>query len=276
MTGQASAPEQGEGAQPLAGKVAIVAGASAGVGRAYALALAGEGATVIAVARRLGDGSGAAPARNTLVEVVQAAQGLPGRVHAHACDLTAEQDVARMVEQTVVNFGRIDILVNNAGIYPRHPALEVTREQWDASLEINLRAPYLTIRHAAPHMIRQQSGSIVNITSGAAGHFPKGSPAHDGMLTYAISKAALNRLTTFMAEELKEHGVAVNAMSPGTVRTDIWETVDPNELVAKSGARIKDATPEILGPALLFLARQTAQGVTGQILHNDEFGKSWP
>jgi len=259
----------------FSGKVAVVTGASTGIGRAYALAFAGAGATVVAAARTVGGLEHGAPQPDTLAEVVAAGRGLPGRVYGQACDLTVEQDIARLIDEAAANFGRIDVLVNNAGIFPRHPTFEITPEQWDASMTLNLRAPYLTIRHAAPHMIRQRSGSIVNITAGGAADFPKGHPAHDGLLAYALSKSALNRLTTYMAQELKEYGIAVNAMSPGVVRTRASRDNLAGPL-APLAHLAKDATPEVMGPALLYLAAQTAETLTGQVLHNDEFGKSWP
>jgi len=120
-------------------------------------------------------------------------------------------------------------------------------------------------------MIRQGSGSIVNVTALAAAFLPKGDRAQ-GSVVYAVSKAALNRLSFYMAEELKPHGIAVNALSPGVVRTDTALVLNP-----KAGPEWgKPATPEVLGPALIHLAQQTAATLTGQVLHTDEFGESWP
>jgi len=259
------------------GKVAIITGASAGIGRAYALALAGAGATVVAVARTLGNLDGETPARNTLAEVVKAGEGLPGRIYAHACDLETEADVARMTEQTVANFGRIDVLVNNAGVYPHYDTFAITEPEWQMNMNVNVRAPYLTTKYVGPHMIRQKSGSIINMTSGSAQFWPKGHPGHEELLLYCVTKAALNRMSTFLAEELKEHGIAVNALSPGAVLTDTWIAVDPkatDEAAASGWA--KQCTPEVMGPAMLYLAQQTAETMTGKILHTDEFRKSWP
>jgi NAD(P)-dependent dehydrogenase (short-subunit alcohol dehydrogenase family) len=260
----------------LQGKVAIVTGGSAGIGRAYALALAGEGATVVATARTLGRLDGE-PERNTLAEVVRAGRGLPGRIYAHACDLQVEAEVARLIDQTVANFGSLDILVNNAGIYPHYDTLATDAAAWDLNMRVNVQGPYLTMRYAAPHMMRQRSGSIINLTSSSAKGSTKGHPGHEGLMLYGVTKAALNRLTTFMAEDLKEYGVAVNALSPGAVLTDTWIAVDPAASTeAKASGWGKPATPEVMGPALLHLAQQTSETITGQILHTDEFGKSWP
>jgi NAD(P)-dependent dehydrogenase (short-subunit alcohol dehydrogenase family) len=256
----------------LEGKVAIVTGASAGIGRAYVLALAGAGATVVAAARTLGRVDGSAPARHTLAEVVAAGAGSPGRIYAQACDVEVEVDIARTVEQTVANFGRIDVLVNNAGLMESFEPFDMSCDDWDRIMRVNLRAPYLTIRHVAPHMMRQRSGSIINITARAAGFMPKGHRAQ-GTVVYAVSKAGLNRLSYFMAEELKPYGVAVNALSPGIVLTDTALASRPG---AKVGVDGKPPTPEVLGPAVICLAQQTAETLTGQVLHTDDYQQSWP
>lgn len=257
----------------LEGKVAVVTGASAGIGRAYSLALAGAGATVIAVARTLGPSDGGAGKGATLVEVVRAAGPLPGRIYAHAADVTVESDVIRAVEQAVVNFGHIDVLVNNAGLMTSHDPLAISCEEWDIMMQINVRGPYLMIREVAPHLVRQGSGSIVNITARAAGFMPRGNRMHDGTLAYGVSKAALNRLSYFFSEELRPHGIAVNALSPGVVMTDTAVQRHP-EIASVPAA--KPPTPEALGAPLIYLAQQNAQTLTGQILHTDEFQKSWP
>jgi NAD(P)-dependent dehydrogenase (short-subunit alcohol dehydrogenase family) len=254
----------------LGGKVAIVTGASAGIGRAYALALAAAGATVIAAARTLGRAD--APERRTLAEVVSTGRELPGRIYAQACDVEIDAEVGRVIDEAAANFGHIDVLVNNAAVLPHHTAFDVPSEDWDRVMRVNVRGPYLAIRQVAPHMMRQRSGSVINVTARAAGFMPKGDRAQ-GSVAYAVSKAALNRLTYFMAEELRPYGIAVNALSPGIVRTDTAVAAHP-ELAASGSA--KPATPEALGPALICLAQQTAETLTGQILHTDQFHKSWP
>jgi len=255
----------------LSGKVAIVTGASAGIGRAYALALAGAGATVVAAARRLGGEADEASDANTLSTLVQAAKTLPGRIHAQVCDLELESDIVRLIDQTAVNHGRIDVLVNNAAVLWKLDTLNITGAQWDTLMATNVRGPYLAIRQAAPHMMRQRAGSIINITALVGSLTPKSN--FPGFLAYGVSKAALNRLSYFMAAELKPYGVAVNCLSPGVVASE--SAIKANPQVVSAGTH-KPATPEVLGPALLYLAQQSAETLTGQMLHTDEFQKSWP
>jgi NAD(P)-dependent dehydrogenase (short-subunit alcohol dehydrogenase family) len=255
----------------MSGKVSIVTGASAGIGRAYALALASQGATVIAAARTLGRIDSREPEANTLAEVVKTGASLPGRLFCQVCDVEHEPDLVRMVDQAAVNFGRIDVLVNNAALLREFDPFDVTGEDWDRMMATNLRAAYLCIRQVAPHMIRQRSGSIINVTA-ASGNFSPQSH-YPRMLPYSVSKAALNRLTYFMAAELGPHGIAVNSLSPGSVATP---SALKNRPEAATAGTHKPATPEVLGPALLYLAHQTADTLTGQILHTDEFQKSWP
>lgn len=255
----------------LEGKVAIVTGASAGIGRAYALALAGAGASVIAAARTLGSFDDEEPGRNTLAEVVRSASTLSGRVYAQVCDVEVEDDLERLVDQAVANFGRIDVLVNNAGLMWRFEPLDISCDDWDRLMNTNLRGPYLAIRHAAPHMKRQRSGSIVNITAAAGSLTPNSN--FKGTLAYAISKAGLNRLSYFLAEALRPFGIAVNCLSPGYVLTDTAAATSPGPAAL---GKFKPPTPEAVGPALLYLAQQTAETLTGQILHTDEFQKTWP
>lgn len=254
----------------LDGKVAMVFGASAGIGRAYAWALAEAGATVVATARTLGQV--AAPERNTLADVVAQSRHYRGRVFAQHCDVEIEDDIVQAIEQTAINFGRIDIIVNNAVLMPMFPALEAPTDMWDKMMRINLRGAYIACRQAAPHMIRQGSGSIINITA-KAGDLTRWKPwPNDQTLVYATSKAALNRMTVALADELKPHGIAVNALSPGVVATDTALAATPN--LRDLGG--KPDTPEVLGPALVYLAGQTASTITGQILYTDEFGTDWP
>lgn len=260
----------------LAGKVAIVIGASYGIGRAYAHALAGEGATVIAAARSLGSITDGVPQPNTLAETVAQGRGLPGSIHAEACDMLVEADVIRLVEQTVAEFGRIDMLINNAAIYSHHDSFEIDQATWNQHLDLNVRGPYFAIREVSRQMKKQRSGSIVNITSAMAGPSVKGHAGHDDMLLYGVSKAALNRMSHFFSEELREYGIAVNALSPGAVDTETWNAHDAPAVASfKAQGLVRPCTPEALGGPVISLARHTAETMTGQTLHTGEFGKSW-
>lgn len=258
-------------------KVVIVTGASSGAGRAYALAFVEAGATVIALARTLGDlAPPAVKERGTLAEVVQAANALPGTLVPRRCDLRVEEEVVEAVAATIRDHHRIDVLVNNAAIFPHHPTLGTTVSQWDAMMELNARGTYLMIREVAPHMIAQRAGSIVNLSSGVAQFTTIDHPGHNDLLAYAVSKAAVNRLTTYVSEDFKEFDIAVNAISPGAVLSDNFRAGDP-QVVARAldTGWGKEPTPEIMGPPVLHLAAQTARTFTGQIVHHDEFGITW-
>ncbi len=254
----------------LTGKVSIVTGASAGIGRAYALALAGAGMTVVAAARRLGGPAGQIDNANSLASLIRAGAGLPGRIHAHACDMESAADVVELVRHTGVNFGRIDVLVNNAAILGKLKTADITSDIFDRYMATNVRGPFLAIREAAAFMKEQGSGSVINI-SAAVGNMTPTTNFPD-YLVYAVSKAGLNRLSYYLAAELKPFNIAVNALSPGVVASESAIRADPG---AAYSDRFKPATPEVLGPAMVYLARQSAQTLTGQWLHTDEFGKSW-
>jgi len=260
----------------LEGKVIIVIGASYGIGRAYAHALAAEGATVVAAARSLGKIENGKPQKDTLVETIETGKDLPGSIHAKSCDVLVEADVVRLVDETVAEFGRVDMLVNNAAIYSHHDTFEIDQPTWDQHMNVNLRGPYFAMREVSRHMKRQKSGSIVNITSAMAGSSVKGHAGHDDMLLYGITKAALNRMTHFFSEELKEYGIAVNALSPGAVDTETWNRHDaPAVADFKAQGLVRPCTPEALGAPVVSLASHTAESLTGQTLHIAEHGKSW-
>ena len=262
----------------LSGQVAIVTGASAGIGRAYALALAGAGATVVAAARGLSERDEPAGPRSAAgPEVARSSQVLPGPVHPRRCDVGDPGDVETLVRRTVEEFGRIDVLVNNAGVYPHQASLAIPAEDWDAVMRVNVRGAYLMTRHAAIAMKEQQSGSVINLTSLAAAWTPPGHTAHRDLLAYAVSKAALNRMTTYLAEDLRPYGIAVNAISPGAVLTETFVATDPEvAAMAMSTGWGKLPTAEVMGPPLLFLATASPAKMTGQIVHHDEFGRTWP
>ena len=273
----------------LSGRVAIVTGSSRGIGKAYAMALAQAGASVVVAARTLQPqvavASGGPRGRRhvegtlpgTIGETAAEIEAAGGTAIPIKCHVTQEEDVKAMVRQTMDRFGRIDVLVNNAAIYPRFKYLEVPPDGFDTVMHVNVRAPYLCSKHVLPHMIQAKSGSVINITSNAGEKTSRGTTIGEDLIMYALAKASLNRLTTFLSLEVAEYGIAVNALSPGLVRTDGLDDALPEGYDFDTDPYDwRPATPEVLGPAIVALARQTAQTMTGKIVHTSEHGTSWP
>ncbi len=248
----------------LVGKVAVVGGASRGIGKATALAFAREGASVVVVARSVE--AGALPGTiHTTAEAIEAlgATALPIR-----CDITVQEDVEAMVDLTMREFGRIDVLVNNAALsVPGYPITELPVERWDEMMAINLRGTFLCCKVVLPHMIAQSSGSIINVTSLAA---RRGSVASYN-IAYGVTKAGLDRFTVGLAAEVKEHNIAVNALEPTMLRTEKLEARNPADY-DWSGF----SPPETIGPPMVFLAQQDASGFSGQVVGRQEFRRTWP
>jgi NAD(P)-dependent dehydrogenase (short-subunit alcohol dehydrogenase family) len=258
----------------LKDKVALVVGASQGCGRAYVVALAREGATVIAAARTLST-PGERDSTSSLEGLAREAAREGHTVDTIACDVERDADVRNMVERALVSHGRIDVVVFAVGIYPRHDPLTVTPNEWDRVMHVNARGAYFVIRSVAPHMIAHGSGSIILLTSLSAGT-TGGTSAHDDLLLYGISKAAVNRLTTWFADEFRPYGIAVNAFSPGTTLTQTMRRRYPEKYEEHLKAGFGNVpTPEVLGPPIIYLAQQRAETFTGQILHVNAFGNGW-
>ncbi len=242
----------------LSGKVAIVTGGAKGIGRHYSLALAAEGARVVVA--DIADGAAVA------AEI--AGKHGADAVACWECDVSDEASVKKLVAQTVERFGRIDVLVNNAALYatltPRNYD-EWDVETFDRVLAINIRGPWLMVKHVAPHMIANKSGKIINIASGAA---YKGIPR---MLPYVSSKGAMLAFTRSLSRELGAHGIAVNSLSPGYILSDTGlantkHVEEERVAVRNSRAFKRDGYPEDLTGALVFLASDESNFVTGQSL----------
>jgi NAD(P)-dependent dehydrogenase (short-subunit alcohol dehydrogenase family) len=240
----------------LAGKVALVTGGARGIGRHYSLALAAEGARVMIA--DIEDGTALA------AEIVQ--RHGADTAASMLCDVSDERAVEALVLQTVARFGQIDVLVNNAALYaklnPRN-FNEWNVDVWDRVMAINVRGPYLMVRHVAPHMIARKSGKIINIASGAA---YKGVPR---MLPYVTSKGAMLAFTRSLSRELGAYGIAVNSLSPGYILSDTGlenaTHVEEERIpVRNSRAFKRDAYPEDLLGTLIFLASSDSDFVTGQ------------
>ena len=240
----------------LTGKVAIVTGGALGIGRHYAQALAAEGAKVmiadIADGKPVADEIAARHGADTAASTVM--------------DVSEEPEVKRLVVQTIERFGQIDVLVNNAALYAKLAPRNFDEwdvEVWDRVMAINVRGPYLMVRHVAPHMIAQNSGKIINIASGAA---YKGIPR---MLPYVTSKGAMLAFTRSLSRELGAYGIAVNSLSPGYILSDTGlenaTHVEEERIpVLNSRAFKRDGYPEDLLGTLVFLASGDSDFVTGQ------------
>ncbi|HEY6874107.1 MAG TPA: 3-oxoacyl-[acyl-carrier-protein] reductase [Geobacteraceae bacterium] len=234
------------------GKVAIVTGASRGIGRSIALALAAEGAKIVAVDM--------APAG---VEALAAEiKAMGGEAAAVQGNVTVAADAERMVDAAVEAFGRVDILVNNAGITRDALLLRMKDEDWDAVLSVNLKGAFLCSRAAAKVMSKQRYGRIINIASIV------GQMGNAGQANYCASKAGLIGLTKSNARELAKRNVTVNAVAPGFIATDMTEVL-PEKVKQELAAQIpmeRLGSADDIAHAVLFLAAERSAYITGQVI----------
>jgi NAD(P)-dependent dehydrogenase (short-subunit alcohol dehydrogenase family) len=251
----------------LDGKVAIVTGASRGIGKGLALGLAAEGARVACAARTMVDGEHELP--GTVTRTVEEIRAAGGDALAVRCDIGDGDDIAAMVAATMDAYGRIDVLVNNAMTPTRGLFAESTVAEWDESMRINVRSLFLTAQTVVPRMEADGGGSIINISSGAADPSITGMPP--GYLIYCVAKAALERFSTALALEVADRGIAVNALRPGAVKTEM-SVHELGEDFDWTGWE----TPAAVVPALNYLARQRGDGFTGHIVDSTQFGTFWP
>lgn len=235
----------------LEGKIALVTGARLGIGRAIAGYLAHEGAHVIAVSRII----------STDDPVMADIKGHGRRAIAVCADVSVKEDCRRMTESGLEHFGRIDILVNNAGIYPSAPLMEITEEEWDRVLAVNLKGTFLATQAVARKaMIPRQSGRIINITS-CDGKCPTPGIAH-----YAAAKAGVISLTKSMAMELGMHHITANAVAPGWVETPaVLQSDRWRQAVGRIPAG-RLAHPDEIAHAVGFLAEEASGYITGATL----------
>jgi 3-oxoacyl-[acyl-carrier protein] reductase len=251
----------------LEGKVAIVSGASRGIGRGLAVGLAGAGAKVVCSARTTADHPGILP--GTIDEVAADIRDRGGDAIAVRCDIGVESDITGLIAATMKQYGRVDVLVNNAMAPTRGLFGETTNEMWDESMRVNVRSLFLTAKAVTGPMSEHSSGSIINISSGAADPSITGMPP--GYLTYSVAKAALEKFSTSLATEVAHLGIAVNALRPGAVKTEM--TVhELGEDYDWTGWK----TPEAVVPALLYLAEQDASGFSGRIVDSTQYEVMWP
>jgi NAD(P)-dependent dehydrogenase (short-subunit alcohol dehydrogenase family) len=252
----------------LDGRVVIVTGASRGIGKGLALGLAARGAAVACAARTTQPDPGGLP--GTIGDTVAAIEAAGGRALAVRCDIGLADDIDRLVSTTAETFGRIDALVNNAMAPTRASFEEATVDQWDESMRVNVRSLFLSCKAVVPHLVAAGGGSIVNISSGGAGH--EATPFMPaGFLTYAVAKAAMERFSTALAPELAPLGIAINALRPGAVKTEL-ATAELGPDHDWSGW----ATPEAVVPAVAHLVAQRGDGLTGRVVDSTQFGTTWP
>jgi 3-oxoacyl-[acyl-carrier protein] reductase len=241
----------------LNGKVAIVTGASRGIGAATAIKFAQAGARGIIVNYRR--------ARAAADGVAARCRELGSEAISHRCDVARRANVERIVSLAMERFGQLDVVVANAGIWKRSPIEQMTERQWHETIQINLDSIYACCREAARVMLRQGHGTIILVSSTAG---QRGEAFHSH---YAATKGAIISMTKSLATELGPRGVTVNCVAPGWVATDMTEEAmnDPKER-----KKIRDliplgrvATPDEIAGPILFLASDLASHVTGEVLN---------
>jgi 3-oxoacyl-[acyl-carrier protein] reductase len=237
------------------GKVAIVTGASRGIGKEIAAQLAAKGASVACVATSLDGAEGTARA---LRAAGQAAKGF-------ACDIGDASQVEDLVAAVETDLGTPAILINNAGITRDTLILRMKEEDWDQVLRVNLKGAFLTIRAVSKPMMRARYGRIVNLSSVIGLH------GGAGQANYAAAKAGILGLTMSVAKEFGSRGITCNAVAPGFIETDMTADLpaDFREFVQKHAPAGRLGTPADLAPAVVFLASEEAGYITGQCLTVD-------
>ena len=238
----------------LEGNVAIVTGASRGIGKAIALQFATEGAKVVVNYNR-SDQQGA--------EVVNEIKKRGGQAIPVKANVSSPTDVKRLVQTAIDTFGRVDILVNNAGVLLTENFPETTEATWDTTMDVNLKGAYLCCKEVVPIMLKQKKGKIINISSNSALYHPSAMR----YVEYVTSKAGMNGLTKALALRLGPY-ITVNAICPGFIKTEMVEHVDPEterRIIEESAAK-RCGRPEEIASAAVFLASDEAEFITGELL----------
>lgn len=240
----------------LNGKIAVVTGASRGIGREIALTLAGYGATVVVNY----NGS-----KEKAEEVVKAIQENGGTAIAVKASVSNSEEVETMIKEVMEQFGRIDILVNNAGITKDNLVMKMSNDDFDAVIDTNLKGSFYCMKQVYRIMLKQKSGRIINMSS------VTGVIGNAGQVNYAASKAGVIGMTKSLARELGSRGITVNAVAPGFIETEMTEVLSDKvkqdiegQIPLRRMGQVKDVAETVA-----FLASDKASYITGQVLHVD-------
>ena len=240
----------------LTGKIALVTGASRGIGRQIALTLAGYGATVI-----VNYNGSAAKAEEVVNEIT--ANG--GMAESMQCSVSDFEKSKEMIDGIVKKYGRLDILVNNAGITKDNLIMKMSEDDFDAVIATNLKGAFNCIKHISRQMLKQKSGHIVNISS------VSGVMGNAGQVNYSASKAGIIGMTKAVAREMASRGITVNAIAPGFIRTEMTDVLKDDikkalmeQIPMKNFGEVED-----IANTVAFLASEDARYITGQVISVD-------